>query len=252
MRLEFLSPDAVRAGERFAPLASSPMERSALAAGARLEVRDGWRVASGYAGAEREREACATTAGWADVSHLGKLELQSSREYLAEIVAAGAGEPVALELGRATRAAGAWWCPLTAERVLVVCEAGDVAGLRGRLEDAAAVAAEPASVVEVTTAFAALTVLGPLSREVLARLTALDLRPGSTPLRGFRPGSVARAPAMVLREGRDRFLVLFGAALGQYLWTVVADAAEHLGGAPVGLDALAEVEEPIEEVLSGA
>ena len=32
--------------------------------------------------------------------------------------------------------------------------------------------------------------------------------------------------------------MLFGAALGQYVWTLVADAAEHLGGGPVGVDAL--------------
>jgi hypothetical protein len=31
---------------------------------------------------------------------------------------------------------------------------------------------------------------------------------------------------MVLREAEDRYLMLFGAALGEYMWTVVADAAE--------------------------
>ena len=39
-------------------------------------------------------------------------------------------------------------------------------------------------------------------------------------------------------EAEDRYLMLFGAALGQYVWTVVADAAGHLGGGPVGDDAL--------------
>ena len=32
--------------------------------------------------------------------------------------------------------------------------------------------------------------------------------------------------------------MLFGAALGQYVWTVVDDAARRLGGGPVGYDAL--------------
>ena len=73
-------------------------------------------------------------------------------------------------------------------------------------------------------------VLGPLAREALARLTALDLRPAVCPPGSFRPGSVARVPAMVLCEAEDRFLVLFGAALGHYMWTAVADAAGHLGG----------------------
>ena len=42
----------------------------------------------------------------------------------------------------------------------------------------------------------------------------------------------------ITREDADRFLMLFGWALGEYMWTVVADAAESLGGGPVGVDAL--------------
>jgi hypothetical protein len=49
---------------------------------------------------------------------------------------------------------------------------------------------------------------------------------------------VARTPGYVLREDDERFLVLFGWALGEYLWSVVADAASGLGGAPMGIDAL--------------
>ena len=37
---------------------------------------------------------------------------------------------------------------------------------------------------------------------------------------------------MIVREDDDRFLILFGWALGEYMWTVVADAAVHLGGGP--------------------
>ena len=32
--------------------------------------------------------------------------------------------------------------------------------------------------------------------------------------------------------------MLFGSALGQYVWTVVDDVARHLGGGPVGEQAL--------------
>ena len=211
MTLDFLSP---------APgaLARSPMERQALAAGARLEARDGWNVAVGFDGLEAERERARSTVAFADLSHIGKLEVQG---------------PSVPDLVTATFAEGAWWLPYTPERALVLCEPAELPDLRGRLN----------GVVDVTTAFAALAIEGPLAREVFARFTALDLRDAVTPVHGFRPGSVARTPGAVLRQSEARWLMLFGAALGQYMWTVVADAAESLGGGPVGVDALTPVEQ---------
>ncbi len=224
MTLEFLTPGT-------GALARSPMERQALAAGARREQRDGWNVAVELEGPAEEGERCRTSVGFADASHLAKIEIQAPAEGLAAAVAeAGAGP---LELGRATRSEGSWWCPYTRERMIVIAPTALGPALRDRLD-----ATPGATVLDVTTAFGALTLCGPLARETFARFTALDLRPQSLPERGFLPGSVARGPGAVLREQGDRFLMLFGSALGQYIWTVVADAAENLGGGPVGADAL--------------
>jgi glycine cleavage system aminomethyltransferase T len=238
---EFLAPDAAVSDDRHTPIARSPMERQAKAAGARFEVRDGWNVAVGYASLEQDREACRRAAGWADVSHLGKLELHATApDDLAAIVAQAAGGAT-LELGTATRAADAWWLPLTTGRAVVVCEPAALAGLRERLEEAAGAASATVSVVDATCKYGALALVGPLAREVFARFSAIDLRPKVTPVLGFRPGSVARTPGMVVREADKRFLILFGWALGAYLWETVADAATHLGGSPIGVDALDEV-----------
>ena len=215
MSLDFLSPSA-------GALSRSPMERQALAAGASFEERDGWNVAVRFDGLEAERERSRTAVGFADLSHLGKVEVQ------------GVQVPD-LELGRATRTDGGWWLPYTPERAIALCEPGELPELRERLADA----------VDVTTAFAALAIEGPLAREVFARFTALDLRDAVTPVHGFRPGSVARTPGAVLRQSDTRWLMLFGAALGQYMWTVVADAAESLGGGPIGVDALAPVAQEV-------
>lgn len=191
------------------------MERQAEAAGARFELRDGWHVAVGYGGSEEEllRES----VGFADSTQLGKLEVCL---------------PHGLEPGLAEPRDGAWWCPVTAERALVICEPRELPALRERLGSRA---------VDVTCSYAALTIAGPLARELFARFCALDLRPQVTPVRGFRPGSVARTPGYVLREAEERFLMLFGFAVGEYMWTTVADAARRLGGGPVGVDALAPV-----------
>jgi glycine cleavage system aminomethyltransferase T len=238
---EFLAPDAAVSDDRHTPIARSPMERQAKAAGARFETRDGWNVAVGYASLEQEREACRRAAGWTDVSHLGKLEVHVSNADDLRAIVAQVADGATLELGTATRAADAWWLPLTADRAVVVCEPAALPGLRDRLEEAAGAASATVSVVDATCKYAALTLVGPLAREVFARFSAIDLRAHVTPVLGFRPGSVARTPGMVVREGQERFLMLFGWALGAYVWETVADAGVHLGGSPVGVDALDEV-----------
>jgi heterotetrameric sarcosine oxidase gamma subunit len=231
--LAFLSPST-------GALSRSPMERQALAAGASFEERDGWNVAVRFDGLEAERKRAAESVAFADFSHLGKVELQGAQARR-------------LELGAATRADGMWWCPYTAERTIVLCEPAELADLRDGLFEHAARQEELTSVVDVTTAFAAIAIGGPLARELFARFTAIDLRDQVTPVFGFRPGSVGRTPGAILREGERRWLMLFGAALGQYMWTVVADAAESLGGGPVAADALEPVAAaPQEEVAPRA
>jgi glycine cleavage system aminomethyltransferase T len=191
-------------------VARSPMERQARASGARFEQRNGWNVAVAYAG----EDAALGAVGFADCSHLRKYEVD--------------GAPHGLELSRASVDGDATWLPMTATRALVI--GGDA----------------PAGALELTTAFGALRLAGPLARETFARFTAIDLRPHVTRPGDWRPGSVARTAGGILCEAEERYLMLFGSALGQYVWTVVEDVARHLGGGPVGYDAL------VREATAGA
>ena len=204
--LDFLSPVAADAGV----LARSPMELLAVDAGARLEPRDGWNVAVSYPAA-----SFGESVSWCDTSHLRKLQLQGELDE-------------SLPFGTAVRRDGVWWCRLTAGRALVVGARPDVSEL-------------PYEVVDVTSVFASLTIAGPLARECLARFCALDLRPSVTPVGALRPGSIARQPGTLICEAQDRYLILFGWATAEYVWSVVADAAGHLGGGPVGIDQLQEL-----------
>jgi len=227
--LDFVVPAAPAA------VARSPMQASCAAAGARFEVRAGWNVPIAYGpDPDGERDAAERAAGWADVSHLRKLEFQGSPEALDELAGAR------LKLGSATRAQASWWCPLTPNRALLIGEPASVAAARERLAAAdAAAAAGRIGMIDVTTTFAALTLVGPAATEVLARVTALDLRSQRTPVGALRPGSIARQPAILIREAAARYLFMFGWATAEYIWSVVADAGEHLGGRPIGVDALA-------------
>jgi heterotetrameric sarcosine oxidase gamma subunit len=238
--LGFLTPDATLAREMHA---RSPMERLAVAAGARLAQLDGWNVPNAYCEPTTERARLTETVGFVDRSSLTKLELQAEPVELARILAQ-VGDGLALEPGLAGRSGtgrgqGTWWCPVTPARVLVLSEPGAGADVRAALALALEDASGTATVVDVTCGLTALSLVGPGARELLARFCAIDVRPAVTPCAGFRPGSVARTPGYVLVEAHERLLVLVGWALGEYLWQVVADAAAQLGGGPVGAEALA-------------
>jgi glycine cleavage system aminomethyltransferase T len=187
-------------------IAESPLAQAALRDGAVLGVRDGWLVPERFAAAEVEAEASRETVAWADASSLGKFEI--------------AGD-VSL--------AGVWCLRVTAARTLVLTEPD---------RSAAALTELGPQAIDVTAQYGALRIAGPLARETISRFCALDLRPAVTSAGTLLPGSVARTPGYVLCERQDCYLLLFGAAVSEYMWIVVSDAGRHLGGRPVGVRAL--------------
>jgi glycine cleavage system aminomethyltransferase T len=235
MTLEFLAPDAVVEFGGAGPPLRSPIEWVHRRSGAAFTEREGWRVVTDFGAPDKEAAACRRSVGIADLSHLGKLELQAEAGTAAAIVARLGGG--ALAPGQAAHAAGVWWCPVTPGRVLAVCPPERTADVRDELE-AAAAASGFATVNELTTALGSNAVVGPLAREAFARATALDMRADVFGEAGFAPVSVARTAGMILRESGDRFLHLFGSGYARYVWTVFTDAAEQLGGRAVGTLAL--------------
>ena len=240
MTLEFLAPDSATPFSGASPELRSPIEWVHRELGAELADRGGWRVVKGYGATSRESAACRGAVGLADLSFIGKLELQGTPPDVAAIVASLADGAV-LEPGRAVFDDGVWWCPLTAGRVLALTEPETTPTLRERLTAAVGDADRFASMHELTTALGSNAVVGPLARETFARATALDMRPAQFGEAAFAPVSVARTAGMVLRQGGDRFLHLFGAGFADYVWTVFTDAARSLGGRTVGTEALGAI-----------
>jgi heterotetrameric sarcosine oxidase gamma subunit len=202
--------------------ARSPMLDAALAAGAVSEVRDGWEIPATFGDAAAEADACREAVGFADLSSLGKFELQ------------GAIRP--LDPGRAERLSDGWRCPVRPDREMVLWDPATTAECRGSLDSGSP------RLCDLTASLAALVIAGPLARETFARFCALDLREDALPVGGFRPGSVARTPGFVLREAPQRYLLLCGSAYAEYMWETVSHAARGLGGRPVGEASLPTIE----------
>lgn len=84
----------------------------------------------------------------------------------------------------------------------------------------------PEGAIDMSAAWAALEIEGAGADRVLRRLTDLDL--DDLPL----VGQLAHVRALVARPAEDRYLIVFPQEYGHYLWEVVVDAAEPLGGGP--------------------
>jgi homocysteine S-methyltransferase len=212
----------------------SPLHELARQAGARFVVRDGWEVASTYGSATAEIAACRAAVGMADCSHMGKLELRGPADALAECLERHAGLP--LMPGFAGEEDGTWWCPLTADRALVLVTRSDVGALQDVLRSE--LGAAGATVDDVTATFAAVALTGPAVDDMAVPLADIGVGQDVLPQRAFVEGTIAGVEAIVLRERPDRLLVLCESARAERLWRSLSDAGRPLGAAHVGVDAL--------------
>jgi len=92
----------------------------------------------------------------------------------------------------------------------------------------------------ITAALGAVNVAGPKSRELLSRVTDLDLSSAAVPYLGLAQGLVAGVPALLLRigfVGELGYELHFPAEYGDYLWSTLLEAGNDLGIAPFGVEA---------------
>ena len=105
-------------------LAHSPLEPLLQKAGATMVARHGWWVAAHFGSPGGELALCDTAVGLADRSDLGKLELRGEAGR-----AGDAGRPAHAAArscpGEALLAGGAWWCSVSPEHVIALCDAGE-------------------------------------------------------------------------------------------------------------------------------
>lgn len=98
----------------------------------------------------------------------------------------------------------------------------------------------PVGLVNLTGHLAAFNLAGPRSREVLSKLTALDLSDAAFPYLGVREAKVADVPARLLRVGfvgELGYEIHVPAGSGADVWRAVQNAGESLDIVPFGVEA---------------
>jgi sarcosine oxidase, subunit alpha len=192
--------------------------------GAAMIEHHGWQIASSFADPAHEAARARESVGLADVSWMSKLNLQ------------GSGLKSALDL----RPEASSWL-LARRQFLLTCEpsaAGEVRRRLQQLQNGDATSPANIYVTDVTSAYTQLMLTGPRSREVLSKLTSLNLSEGVRANLTCAQASLAHVHAIVLRDdlpGIPAFHLLVGREYGEGVWESVLHAGREFDIRPFGL-----------------
>ena len=133
-------------------------------------------------------------------------------------------------------------CSLARNHARLISSPGTAAAVQSHLEAVTQPAAASACVhlTDVTSSFTAVQIAGPRSRDLLRKLTALDLRPAQFPDLSCAQGSLANVHALVIRADIQTHLsyqVYYGREFGEYVWEALLDAGQEFGALPFGMAA---------------
>ncbi len=241
---------AVLAAERrHHPVRRTPMHHWHQAHGARWIDAGQWKRPDSYGDPAAEVRAVRTGAGLIDVSTLGKIEVIGpdaaellERVYINEWADLRPGrarygvmcteEGIVFDDGVGAR--------LAAEHFYLTATTGNAEGVFQWLELWRATWRLNAVVLNRTSAFAAMNLAGPRAREILTRLTSLDLSSAAFPYLALREGEVAGVPCRLLRigfVGELGYEIHCPSSHGLHLWEALLAAGADAGLRPFGVEA---------------
>ena len=239
----------VLAGPHHHPVKLTPLHDRHQAAGAKQMAMGEWMRPFSYGKPEEEWRAVRERVGVIDVSTLGKLEVQGrDAGKLLDLVYTHhfsnlkpgrirygvlCGEDgIILDDGTVSR--------LAEDHFYITTTTGNISFVEQWLDWWAVVSRFCAHVTEVTANFAAVNLAGPKARQVLSRVTGLDLSNESFRYMRCRTATVAGVPARLLRigfVGETGWEIHVPASCGAYLWDTLLEAGADLGIAPFGVEA---------------
>lgn len=239
----------VLAGPHHHPVKLTPLHARHQAAGAKQMAMGEWMRPFSYGKPEEEWKAVRERVGVIDVSTLGKLEVQGrDAGKLLDLVYTHhfsnlkpgrirygvlCGEDgIILDDGTVSR--------LARDHFYITTTTGNISFVEQWLDWWAVVSRFCAHVTEVTANFAAVNLAGPNARQVLSRLTDLNLSNEAFRYMRCRTATVAGVPARLLRigfVGETGWEIHVPASYGAYLWNTVLEAGADQGITPFGVEA---------------
>jgi sarcosine oxidase subunit alpha len=225
------------------------MDRKHRELGARIVDLGAWRRAYSYGSPQDECKAVRERVGIIDVSTLGKLDVRG-RDASALLDKVYTHRFSNLRLGRirygvicgdnGTIMDDGTVTRLADDRYFVTTTTGNMELTEEWFKWWMAGTGTCAHVTNVTSAFAAVNVAGPRTRDTLMKLTDLDLTPTGFRYMRSAQGMVADVPTILLRigfVGEAGWELHFPAEHGEHMWDALMEAGQEFGIAPFGLEA---------------
>ncbi len=217
----------------------------------------GWQCANSYGSVDAEVQAIREQVGLSDISPLAKLDIQGKDVFaaLGQKLSLGLSLGLSLEtvpVGRIVRVpaqaldldaqTGGLLCSLARNHARLISPPGTASAVQARVESVTQQTDASACIhlTDVTSNFTAIQLAGPHSRDLLRKLTALDLRPAQFPDLSCAQGSLVSIHALVLRadiQAHLAYQVYCGREFGAYLWDALLGAGQEFGARPFGLTA---------------
>jgi len=232
----------------------SALHEQHLALGATMVEDGGWWRPVRYGAPEEEVQSIRTGVGLLDASPLSKLDVKGQEIAATVQQVLSLGTP--LRVGLAQRiprsdttafATDGLCCPLARDHAVLITASGTAQTVERLFE--AHVQKSCVHVTDLTSALAAIHLMGPASAELLSKVSALELSPRAFDDLMCTEGSVAKVHALALRRdvgGKLGYEIYCDRSLGEYMWDTLNDAGQEFGVIPIGLAAerlLASAEE---------
>jgi sarcosine oxidase subunit alpha len=131
-------------------------------------------------------------------------------------------------------------CRLAEDEFFVTTTTGGTAGMEQWMRWWLADWGLEAQLINMSGGYAAINLAGPRSREVMARVTDLDVSASALPYLSAARGMVAGVPALILRigfVGELSYEIHLPSAFGEHAWDAIMEAGRDEGIAPFGLEA---------------
>jgi sarcosine oxidase subunit alpha len=239
----------VLAGRPLDPVRLTPMHHSHLQLGAKMMNTGEWKRPEHYGDPGAEVRAVRRAVGIIDVSTLGKIDVRGPEavEFLERIYTGKfAGlKPGRLRYGLMCTEEGIILddgvvALLAEDHFYLTTTSGGAGSVYEWLTWWATAWNSEVHITDQTASYAAINLAGPSARELLSKLTDIDVSNEAFPYMHMRHGGVAGIPARLMRigfVGETGYEIHIPAEYGAHLWDTLMEAGGEFGIAPFGVEA---------------